>query len=70
MDSPLADTVARLKAEIAETEQKLAALYAERRAVFVEMDKTMTRRQIAAVWGISNTAVTLSINGDKYKINW
>jgi len=44
----------------------LVAAYAERRELMLTMDQVMTRRASAAVWGLSNVAVTHTVNRDRF----
>lgn len=55
-----------LKSAIAEAGRHLAELYSQRRTIIDAMAQAgMTRRQIGAVWGVSNVAVTAIINRNK-----
>lgn len=60
--------VEALIAEIKELEDRLAPLYVRRREVFLELDKTMSQREVGAFFGVSGTAVNHVINRNKYKL--
>lgn len=52
-----------LKLRIARLSRELDEAYIERRALIVEQAKTMTYREIAAVWDVSSPAINQQING-------
>jgi len=55
--------VRRLQARIARLNREHEEAFARRRELILAMDQTMSRRAIGEVWGISNVAVTYTING-------
>lgn len=58
--------VDQLRSAIAETERTLAGLKNQRRAVIDGMAAAgLTRREIGALWGVSNVAITAIIHGKR-----
>lgn len=57
--------VTSIRQEIEQLERRLDTLYGIRKAMIIEQSASMTRREIAEQWGISNPRVTGIINGGK-----